>query len=467
LQPVIPVFIASPNDVQEEREIAKVAVQEVSDRLSTLFGISLAPLKWENFAPISSGDAKHPQYQILQRIEHFSIFIGILYRRYGTEIVSMGNISGTEAEFNHAINNRKYIKILTYFRDQNREDMSRSDLEDRNIIQINKVQEFKNRIRDNNVTYHPYSKVGDFQSRIALDIFEAALVMILRPEDKRINDYSKFFLFSCKPTQKENSPLIVYPSIHSTRFGNENFVPNWRKHLLPTVILEDSKAIQKIESTLRLLDRHCKIVAAHSNEIDYASPGDRIWVCIGSNKYALKILKELGDKVVFEFKSDNLDDSNSREKYIAWQSKDNTNNTIVRSPLIKYLSYSERPEGEDPKWKHQYGYTYAKDYAVLARFQVPSVEGSDGESFFHYFLGGIRGLGTWGAAWYIQYRPALIAKLLNDNNTGDDVQILLEVTYRNFNIVNVKDVSNESQDFFDLRFSDEYIKQKYEDEMSD
>lgn len=61
----------------------------------------------------------------------------------------------------------------------------------------------------------------------------------------------------------------------------------------------------------------------------------------------------------------------------------------------------------------------------------------------------------------------LIAKLLNDNNTGDDVQILLEVTYRNFNIVDVKDVSNESQDFFDLRFSDEYIKQKYEDEMSD
>jgi hypothetical protein len=65
----------------------------------------------------------------------------------------------------------------------------------------------------------------------------------------------------------------------------------------------------------------------YSVEIDYASPGDRIWVCIGSNKYALKILKELGDKVSFEFKSDNLDDSNSREKYIAWQSKDNTNNT--------------------------------------------------------------------------------------------------------------------------------------------
>ncbi|MEM8720357.1 MAG: hypothetical protein AAGE84_13810 [Cyanobacteria bacterium P01_G01_bin.39] len=82
MQPVVPVFISSPSDVKDEREIAGKTVKVVSDRLTTIFGIALVAIKWKNFALISSGDSRHPQYQILKCIEPFSLFIGILYRSH-------------------------------------------------------------------------------------------------------------------------------------------------------------------------------------------------------------------------------------------------------------------------------------------------------------------------------------------------------------------------------------------------
>jgi hypothetical protein len=114
MHPIIPVFIASPTDVQTERNSVKETVQRLSKRLVPLFGVALNPVSWDDFAPLSAPDATVPQRDILRRIEPSSIFIGILYRRYGTEIPSL-KLSGTEIEFNHAIENRRYIRILSLF----------------------------------------------------------------------------------------------------------------------------------------------------------------------------------------------------------------------------------------------------------------------------------------------------------------------------------------------------------------
>jgi Domain of unknown function (DUF4062) len=117
MQSVIPVFIASPNDVSVERSYAVAAVKDVSSKIASVFGVVLTPITWEEFAPISSGEAINPQFNILKRIKSHSIFIGVLYKRYGTKMPDMGDISGTESEFNHALEHRKNVRILTYFRD--------------------------------------------------------------------------------------------------------------------------------------------------------------------------------------------------------------------------------------------------------------------------------------------------------------------------------------------------------------
>ena len=139
MQSVIPVFIASPNDVSNERKYAVEAVSNVSSKIASIYGIVLTPIRWEEFAPISSGEAINPQFNILKRIKSHSIFVGILHKRYGTKIPEMGDISGTESEFNHALEHRKNIEILTYFKNvKNNNRLSNDEIEQ--LAGVNKLK---------------------------------------------------------------------------------------------------------------------------------------------------------------------------------------------------------------------------------------------------------------------------------------------------------------------------------------
>ena len=85
INPLIPIFIASPNEVFKERKLANSAIQTLSVRFARLFSVTLVPMLWEQFAPISSHDASHPQIGILRRIQPFSIFVGILWNTDDTD----------------------------------------------------------------------------------------------------------------------------------------------------------------------------------------------------------------------------------------------------------------------------------------------------------------------------------------------------------------------------------------------
>jgi len=63
-----------------------------------------------------------------------------------------------------------------------------------------------------------------------------------------------------------------------------------------------------------------------------------------------------------------------------------------------------------------------------------------------YFLAGIRGLGTWGAGWFIDRRYHAIEKLCKGDDR--DIQLLLEVTYRNEHVIDVRPVSHEPESYF-------------------
>ena len=90
----IKVFIASPGDVPEERDI----VRDVCDELnrSTLlkpFGISFEAIGWEDAFP-SPG---RPQEIINRLVDVCELFVCIFHRRFGTPTGKEG--SGTFAEF--------------------------------------------------------------------------------------------------------------------------------------------------------------------------------------------------------------------------------------------------------------------------------------------------------------------------------------------------------------------------------
>lgn len=80
---VIQVFVASPSDVQEERNALQSIVNEVNQNTGSSLGIRLELVRWETNA--TPGFGVDAQDVINKQIGNdYDIFIGILWSRAGT-----------------------------------------------------------------------------------------------------------------------------------------------------------------------------------------------------------------------------------------------------------------------------------------------------------------------------------------------------------------------------------------------
>ena len=89
------VFVASPRDVSAEREALERVVTEVNQTHGVPLGYSIELWRWETHA---TPDGGRPQDVINAQLPEFDVFIGILWRRFGTPTGVAG--SGT-AEDDH------------------------------------------------------------------------------------------------------------------------------------------------------------------------------------------------------------------------------------------------------------------------------------------------------------------------------------------------------------------------------
>ena len=94
---VLRVFIASPGDVPAERDALSRVVDEVNVTTAPLVDCRLEAVRWETH---SSPDAGRPQQVINQQIGEYDVFIGVMWRRFGTPS-GIAN-SGTVEEFHIA-----------------------------------------------------------------------------------------------------------------------------------------------------------------------------------------------------------------------------------------------------------------------------------------------------------------------------------------------------------------------------
>ncbi len=95
----IRIFLASPGDVRAEREqLAKVVQKELNTTLSVLApekGIVVELVRWETH--VHPGLGRDAQDVVSQQIGEYDIFLGIMWRRFGTKTKVAA--SGTEEEF--------------------------------------------------------------------------------------------------------------------------------------------------------------------------------------------------------------------------------------------------------------------------------------------------------------------------------------------------------------------------------
>jgi hypothetical protein len=145
----------------------------------------------------------------------------------------------------------------------------------------------------------------------------------------------------------------------------------------------------------------------------------------------------------------------TREATLEWTNTSGRKITI-KSPLSRYLKLQRQKDQAAREWNATLANVVAKDFAIIARFGDPTeVTTSD------FVIAGIRGLGTWGAAWFLDRRY----KELRSVREFGDVQMLLEVTYKSGMIAEVRDVSSEAPEYFALQLSDKFIKELIGDTM--
>jgi hypothetical protein len=90
-------LIASPGDVAAERDGLSRVISELNQAHGKARGYVIEPLRWETHAAPSGG---RPQAVINNQLGAYDIFVGIMWRRFGTPTGMAG--SGTEEEYRGA-----------------------------------------------------------------------------------------------------------------------------------------------------------------------------------------------------------------------------------------------------------------------------------------------------------------------------------------------------------------------------
>jgi hypothetical protein len=160
---IFKIFLASPGDTKDERLAADEVVDEINKSIGSRDNFRLELLKWENDTYPSMGI--DGQDVINQQIgSDYQIFVGIMFKKFGTPTKRAG--SGTAEEFELAyerFTNKNDIQIMFYFN-------SCPIPQDADLMQFQKVREFKKKIEDLGAYHKPFESTKDFEKKLRMDL---------------------------------------------------------------------------------------------------------------------------------------------------------------------------------------------------------------------------------------------------------------------------------------------------------
>src|SRR5437868_3524790 len=153
----VKVFIASPGDVQDERNLFSMILEEIRFNLAAHLDINLEAVKWETHSwPAAGEDA---QDVINRQIGDYDVFVGIMWRRFGTPTKHAE--SGTQEEFERAFGLfKKYgrPKVMFYFKKTPFYSPNAKELD-----QFKKVIKFRDRVTKLGVLFSEYDEKIEFE----------------------------------------------------------------------------------------------------------------------------------------------------------------------------------------------------------------------------------------------------------------------------------------------------------------
>ena len=176
---ILTIFVASPSDVSEERELLDHIVARTNSLLDRTTPVRLELLRWERDTSPAFG--KDPQSVINKQIpQDFDIFIGILWHRIGS--ATARSESGTIEEYDLAKarydENPNSVRLMMYFKDALPAAMSDIDAD-----QYQRVVAFRSRIAREGGLYAKFSTAEDFGHQMQMHLMK--LVLEWQSQDQR------------------------------------------------------------------------------------------------------------------------------------------------------------------------------------------------------------------------------------------------------------------------------------------
>lgn len=174
---ILSIFLASPNDLQEERKATREIVDRINRVFSRRMGWHIELLGWEDTLPGFS----RPQSLINKDVDSCDLFLGILWRRWGQPTGLYE--SGFEEEFTLARKRKEKTgkpEIWVFFKNIDQESLQ--DPGD----QLKKVIKFKNdQIERRELLFKNFSDKQTWREMIQ-DILTAYMVNLVRQESKLV-----------------------------------------------------------------------------------------------------------------------------------------------------------------------------------------------------------------------------------------------------------------------------------------
>ena len=162
---VLQAFVASPDDLQEERAALEEVVRELNVTWDRNQAVRLDLWRWETHAYPGAGS--DPQDVINREApSDYDIFIGILWAHFGTATPRAG--SGTEEEFDCAYRRHRARpskpRIMVYFKDA---PLAPSTID---LDQLGAVKRFRDRLGKDRVLYWKFGSIDSFKASMRVHL---------------------------------------------------------------------------------------------------------------------------------------------------------------------------------------------------------------------------------------------------------------------------------------------------------
>nr|VFJ72758.1 MAG: protein of unknown function (DUF4062) [Candidatus Kentron sp. FW] len=176
---IIRAFLASPGDLQEERKAIRDVVNEFNESWAGEFGYQVELIGWEE----TVSRFGRPQHLINQELDQCDLFLGMIWKRWGTPPDHDGKYSsGFEEEFERSMARRKetgFPEISLFFK-QIPEDVMEDPGDE-----LKKVLEFRDKIAaGKKILFQNFSTVRDMETLARKSVTD--YVKRVRAKDKSV-----------------------------------------------------------------------------------------------------------------------------------------------------------------------------------------------------------------------------------------------------------------------------------------